>query len=786
MTATPAHPAARGTQLTLPVGGMTCAACQGHVEKALRGQPGVVDAVVNLVTRSARVSLAPDARAEQLAPALVAAVEAAGYDAELPRDDEDVAAAQLRDDAARAREVRDRAWRATISLAGMLVLMFAGAPLMAHAGHAVGGDVLTRALARLVDGPAHALAPWLWSIDPQTLAATLVAAGAAIAAVVAYPIWSRGLRAFVRRQPDMNALVTLGAVAALAMSVATVVAPASAHAGGGLYVEAVLGIFGFVLLGNALEASARRRTTSALTRLASLAAPRGRVETDDGERELAAALLRKGDLLVIRPGERIAADAIIVDGESEVDEALVTGESMPVHRRPGDPLIGGTLNGTGRLRARIVAVGAGSTLARLMRLLRDAQGERAPMQRLADRVSAVFVPAALVLATLTLLGWWVGTGDLARAGVHAAAVLVIACPCAMGLAVPTAVMVATGRAARMGALVKGGDVLERLAAARVVAFDKTGTLTRGEPEVIAIEVVTGDRDQLVRLAAAIEAGSEHPLARAVLAAARTAGVTVPPATEVVARLGAGVVGRVDGVVVGVGSPRLASELGADLAAATELADTIAATGATPVLVFAGGVLQGGLALRDALRPEAPAAVAALRRLGLEVALITGDRAEPAARVAAAVGIADVAAGIDPAGKVARVQALAARGVIMVGDGINDAPALAAATVGVAMASGTDVAAAAAHVGLLRPDLGVVPELVALARVAVRTMRRNLGWALGYNALTIPVAAGALEPWGIAVSPMLASALMALSSVSVVVSSLFLGGARRPAPPGGGS
>ena len=763
-------------QLTLPIGGMTCAACQSHVERALRAQPGVHDAVVNLVTRSARVTIAPEVPAD----ALIAAVEEAGYEAELPREDEDLVAAQLREDAERAREVRDRAWRAAVCLVGMLIVMFAAAPLMEHAAHGHGGDVLSRAVARLVERPARALAPWLWSVAPATLAWMLVIGGTAIAAVAAAPIWTRGLRSLVRREPDMNALVTLGALAAIALSVAA--AAGAAPAAGGVYLEAVLGIFGFVLLGNTLEAAARRRTTSALTRLANLAAPRGRIEVDAdahdgvGERELPAAELRKGDVLVIRPGERIAADATVIEGESEVDEALVTGESMPVARRPGDRLVGGTLNGAGRLRARITAVGAGSTLAQMMRLLREAQGQRAPMQRLADRVSAVFVPLALALAAAVLAGWAVATGDVGVAAVRAASVLVIACPCAMGLAVPTAVMVATGRAARIGALVKGGDVLERLAAARVVAFDKTGTLPRGEPEGAAVEPVDGTAaDELLRLAAAIEAGSEHPLARAVLAAAKARGVAVPPAIDVVARPGAGIVGTVGGARVGVGTPRLVGELGGDPAAAEAIAARIAADGATPVVVVAGGRLLGALALRDAIRPGAAEAVAALRRLGLDVVLITGDRAEPAAHVARAVAVTDVVAGVDPAGKVARVRALAARGVVMVGDGINDAPALAAATVGAAMASGTDVAAAAAHVSLVRSDLAILPRLIEVARAAVRTMRRNLAWAVAYNAVTIPIAAGALASWGVEVSPMLASALMALSSVSVVVSSLFLGG-----------
>ncbi|MBE7447638.1 MAG: cation-translocating P-type ATPase [Kofleriaceae bacterium] len=494
--------------LTLPVGGMTCAACQHHVEQALVDVPGVRAATVNLVTRSVRVTL--DDGVEALA--LVAAIEDAGYEAELPRVDDDVVAAQLADDAARAAEVRDRAWRAALALGGMMAVMVA-------------------MLAVDVHQPA--------------IGAALVAATIVVAGIAGRPLLGRGVRSLARGAPDMNALVVVGAAAALALSIGWVAAPHAFHgSGGGLYVEGVLGIVGFVLLGNALEAYARRRTTSALTRLAALAPATARVADDEaagGERELAAGLVRKGDVLVIRPGERVAADAVVISGESELDEAMITGESTPVHRGPGERVVGGTLNGAGHLRARVTAIGAGSTLARLVGLLRDAQATRAPMQRLADRASAVFVPAALALGVLVFAGWWLGAGDVIVAAQRGAAVVVIACPCALGLAVPTAVVVASGRAARLGAVVKGSDVFERLAAARVVVFDKTGTLTRGEPEVAAIEVsAAAGEDEVLRLAAAVEAGSEHPLARAVVAAARAdSGLTPPPATAVTARPGQG-------------------------------------------------------------------------------------------------------------------------------------------------------------------------------------------------------------------------------------------------------
>ncbi len=591
--------------ITLPVGGMTCASCQHHVEKALTGVPGVREAVVNLVTRSARVTLV-----DGVAPAaLIAAVEEAGYDAELPRDDDDVVAAQLADDRARAAEVRDRAWRAALALGVMVAEMFAMTVVDVHR---------------------------------RPVGAALVAFTALVAIVAAWPLVARGVRSLVRGQPDMNALVVIGAAAALGLSIAWVAAPHRfAGHGGGLYVEAAVGIVGFVMLGNALEAHARRRTTSALTALARLAPETARVEGQadgsDGDRELAAAMVRKGDVLVIRPGERIAADAIVVEGESEVDEAMITGESVPVRRVAGDRLVGGTLNGTGRLRARVTAIGAGSTLARLVRLLRDAQATRAPMQRLADRASAVFVPAALALGVLVFAGWWLGSGDVVLAAQRGAAVVVIACPCALGLAVPTAVMVASGRAARLGALVKGGDVLERLASAQVVVFDKTGTLTRGAPEVAGVEVVgSAAEDEVLGVAAAIEAGSEHPLARAVVAAARARGIAIAAASEVAARPGRGVVGRVGDRLIAVGSVAHAVAHGADPEAARALADRIAASGATPALV-----VDGGGSLRKALLGGNLGAAAA--RNGWAGVVIDGCVRDTAELATQAVGIRALAA-----------------------------------------------------------------------------------------------------------------------------------------------
>lgn len=748
------------TPITLPIGGMTCAACQSHVEKALRAQPGVLDVTVNLVTRSARVEIEP---AVADVSALVAAVDDAGYHAEAPLPDDDVVGQQLADDRERRREIRAWAARAAVSLAGMAAVMIAAAPLP-H-GH----DRLSHALAPTMNAAGRALAPGLWSVAPTTLAAILLAITAAIAGVAGAPIWRAGVASLVRRAPAMDALVTLGAAAAMAMSVAYV-----AGAGGGLYAEGVLGILGFVAVGRAIEAAARRRTTSALDALARLVAPTARILDDDGdERELPTAELRRGDLLLIRPGERVAADAVIEDGASELDESLVTGEAIPVARAVGGRVLAGTINGPGALRARVSAAAGASTVARMIAAVRAAQGGRAPTQRLADRVSAVFVPVAIGLALATALGWLLVTGDAMLAVERAATVLVIACPCALGLAVPTAVMVASGRAARRGALLKEPAVLERLAAIERVVFDKTGTLTAGAPSVVAIEA--DDEGALLSAAGAVEQGSEHPLARAVVAAARARGVALPAARDVVAVPGAGVRGTVGGRAIAVGTPALMIDAGAPREAAAALADRLAAGGATPMLVAIDGALVGGLAVRDELRPDAAAAVAAVRARGVAVALVSGDRAEPVAAVAAAVGIDDVAAAVDPPGKLARVRARPH--TLMVGDGYNDAPALAAADVGLAMASGVDVAAAAADVTLVRPSLALVDELLGIGRAAVRAMRINLAWAFAYNLAALPLAAGLFARWGLAVSPMVASLLMAMSSVSVVASSLWFASRR---------
>jgi len=710
------------TTLTLPVGGMTCAACTASVERALSALPGVDGASANLVTRSATVSF--DA-ARLDAAALVQAVRAAGYDAAVPRGTRALIQQQRADDAALAREARGLFARAIVTLGAMAMAM----------------------------ATMHRV--------PQALTLGGVVV---VAAVAGAHVYRRALGVFAGRAPDMNALVALGTLGALLLSLWR------DHG----YAESVLGVLGFVLLGNALEARARRQTTTALVGLAALEPPSAHREDDDGlVVDVAIDTLRRGDVVVVLPGERVPVDAVVVEGASALDESLLTGEANPVDKQPGSALVAGALNGHGRLRARVTAAADGSTLARLLGLLRQAQGQKAPTQRLADRVVAVFVPAVIALAALTFGAWLVVGGvdvagldaaDVERAAVHAVAVLVVACPCALGLAVPTAVVVASGRAARLGVLVKGGAALEALAQVDVVVFDKTGTLTVGRPRVTAVRAFDDhDEATVLRLAGAVERGSEHPLARAIVEHAVATLGKLPRARDVMAFPGAGVRGVVDGLVVDVS--RHAPE------------GLVAAPGdfgeATVAFVRRDEVVLGALSLADEPRPEAKEVVAALTARGMTVQLLSGDRAAVARAAGRAAGIDEVVGEASPADKLEalRVLARSGRGAAMVGDGLNDAAALAAASVGIALSSGSDVAAAAADVTLLRPDLRLLPAVVDVARAARATMRRNVVWACVYNAVCLPLAAGALSPWGWSLSPVLASALMALSSVSVVVSSL---------------
>jgi len=602
--------------------------------------------------------------------------------------------------------------------------------------------------------------------------------------------YARAWTAFRHHSADMNTLVAVGTGAAFLYSVIATVAPGFFLARGvapDVYYEAVIVIIALVLTGNAFESRAKRQTATSLRALADLQPKTARVVRDAAEVDVPVEVVRSGDVVVVRPGERVAVDGQLESGESAVDESMITGEAIPVLKRPGDRVIGGTINRTGAFRYRATTVGADSVLAQIVKLMRDAQGSRAPIQRLADRISAVFVPVVVSLAIATFVAWFVavhsggaGGGEAAvRAFAAAVAVLIIACPCAMGLAVPTAVMVATGKGAELGVLIKGGEALQRAGDVSTVVLDKTGTVTEGRPTVTDVVVVPGAAlggDDVLRLAASLESSSEHPLADAVVRRARERGLALEAASGFRSVTGRGVEGHVSGDRVAVGSRDFVRELGVDPAPLDTDAERLATAGRTPVHVVVNGALAGLVAVADPIKPGARDTVRRLRQMGLDVVMLTGDDERTARAVAREAGIERVVAGVLPEGKVAEVKRLQGEGhvVAMVGDGINDAPALARADVGIAIGTGTDVAVEAADVALMRGDLAGVADAIRLSRRTMRTMKQNLFWAFAYNVVGIPVAAGALYPAiGLLLSPILASAAMAFSSVSVVGNSLRL-------------
>ena len=783
------------SRTVFPVGGMTCAACSARVQQALQGVPGVREASVNLMMGNATVTFDPH---RVQVPALVERVVAAGYAAEPPVDESSAVAeeeARERRQDAHERQVRTKA---TVALGLGALAMLVSMPLMTgggHAGHVVTVDPIMRAVMTWLAPPFERAMPWLFAVPPSVLTWGLLALTAVVMGWAGRHFYRGAWSAARHRAADMNTLVAVGTIAAFAWSVAVTVAPDWFVSHGvmpDVYYEAVVLIIAFVLLGNTFEARATRRTSDALRQLVALRPATALVVVGDHDEARPTDALRPGDLVRLRPGDRVAADGVVHEGTSAVDESMLTGEPMPVAKGAGDRVIGGTVNGTGALVVRVTAVGADAVLAQIVRLMRDAQGSRAPIQQLADRVSAVFVPVVLGLAAITFAVWagvlLVGADRplveaLVRAFAAATAVLIIACPCAMGLAVPTAVMVATGRGASMGVLFKGGRALQQAGDVTMVVLDKTGTITAGKPVVTdALEVAGGPVPtlQALALAGAVERSSEHPLAAAIVARAREAHRRLPLASDVRSAPGQGVRGTVGGHTVLVGSKAYVEANGVDTTVWQTDATRLMAQARTLAWVAVDGAVATVLGIADPIKPGAAEAIARLKGLGLEVVMLTGDTAATAQAVATAVGIDRVIAGVVPKGKVEAIKAQQRQGrvVAMVGDGINDAPALAQADVGLAMGTGTDVAAHAADAVLMRGDLAAVADAIALSRRTMRTMRQNLGWAFGYNVVALPVAAGALFPVaGILLSPILASAAMAFSSVSVVTNSLRLRGAR---------
>ena len=757
-------------KITIPVTGMHCAACQSRVQSALTKTPGVKDATVNLMLNNATVtydeSVKPDA--------LIDAIKSTGYDAALPASDPNAFEEQAAQDREHARELGDLYRKTAVSLVVAAITMFAPMLLGEGDGMQMGGGGMS----------------WF-----------LLAITSVVVFWAGRHFYTRAWRAFRHHTADMNTLIALGTGAAYVYSVAVTVAPEFFMARGlppDVYYEAVAAIIGLILLGNAFEARAKRQTTSALRALAELQPKTVRVLRDLKEVEIPIEALEPGDLFVVKPGERLPADGEVVSGSSAVDESMLTGESIPVAKTKGDRVVGGTINRTGALKARATTLGEQSALARIVKLMREAQGTRAPIQNLADRVSGIFVPVVISIAIASFVAWFVVSDEPVRALVAAISVLIIACPCAMGLAVPTAVMVATGKGAQLGVLIKGGEALERARSIDVVVLDKTGTVTQGKPTVLDIILAsdasraipslaemasdrrtslrssdtprregiapTARRNDVLAWASAVESLSEHPLADAIVRAARERQLAPLVAHDFESRTGRGALANVDGKRVAVGNARMMSELGLSVDGIE-----LPPAGSTPVFVAADDAVVAVLGVADPIKPTSRAAVAALRRMGLEVVMLTGDTRATAEAIAREAGIDRVIAEVLPDQKVAEVKKLQAGGrvVAMVGDGVNDAPALAQADVGIAMGTGTDIAMEAGDVTLIRGDLTAAADAIALSRRTMRVMRQNLFWAFIYNVVGIPLAAFGM------LSPVIASGAMAFSSVSVVGNSLRL-------------
>jgi Cu+-exporting ATPase len=739
---------AEETRVDFPVKGMHCAACVGKVERALQGVPGVDRAAVNLATERATVWLDPERAG---LPALRTAVASAGY--AVPEDIAATPEAADRERAERAHEDRRLRRRLLVGVALSVPVLLGSMP---------------------------AIFPWV----PEVLRNpwVLLALTTPVQIWVGWPFHVAFFKELRHRSASMNTLVSIGTGAAYFFSLAVTLWPHRFMATGAMpYYEASALLITFLVLGRWLEARARGGASDAIRRLVALQPRTARVLRESGEVDVPIASVVVGDRLRVRPGERVAVDGIVEEGGSSVDESMLTGESLPVEKGPGAAVVGGSVNRTGSFSFRATRVGADTVLARIIRLVEEAQGSKAPIQRLADRVAAVFVPIVLGIAALTFVVWWLFGPEPAvfHALASAVGVLVIACPCAMGLATPTAIMVATGRGAELGVLIRSAEALEVLHRAAVVVLDKTGTLTVGRPmatDVVPLSESPGAADELLALAAAAEQGSEHPLGEAIVAEAKARGLALPPGGEFQAVPGQGVDALAPDGRILVGNRRFMESRGIELGPLAARAEALAVAGKGTVYVAFGGEALGLIAVADALKPTAREAVAALAARGLEVVMLTGDSRVVAEAIAREAGISRVLAEVLPEAKSAEIKRLQMGGrvVVMVGDGINDAPALARADVGIAMGSGTDVAIEAADVTLMRGDLRGVVTAIDLSRQTIRVIRQNLAWAFGYNLVLVPVAAGVLYPVaGIVLSPLLAGAAMALSSVSVVLNSLRL-------------
>ncbi|KEJ93873.1 Cu+-exporting ATPase [Pseudosulfitobacter pseudonitzschiae] len=742
---------ARTLDTVLEVADMTCASCVGRVEKALNALPGVTLAQVNLATGRAAVRYVDGT----VTPTQIAATATrAGYPAKVH------AAGQADDTTTRKEEEAADLRRSVLLSAALALPVF----VLEMGGHMI------PAFHMWVHNTIGTQTSWVIQFVLTTL--VLIGPGRMF--------YAKGIPALLRAAPDMNSLVAVGTLAAYAYSViATFLPHLLPEAVRAVYFEAAAVIVVLILIGRWLEARAKGRTGAAIQTLLGLQARTANVERDGVIMELAIDDIRAGDILVVRPGERVAVDGEIVDGNSHVDESMITGEPVPVTKGTGDIVTGGTVNGTGGFRFRATRVGGDTTLAQIIRMVEEAQGARLPIQGLVNRITLWFVPAIMGIAALTVLAWLLlaPAPALTYALVAGVSVLIIACPCAMGLATPTSIMVGTGRAAELGVLFRKGDALQELCEVEVVALDKTGTVTEGRPELTDLILADGfERAEVLALVAAVEERSEHPIGQAIVRAAQSEGVARHEVSDFTAIAGYGVRAQVAGRSVLVGADRLMSRDGIDTGALAQLETSLAQSGRSALFAAIDGRIAAVIGVADPVKPSSAAAIAALRAQGLQVAMITGDKRETADAIAAELGIDHVIAGVLPDGKVAAINTLRTGGrkVAFVGDGINDAPALAHADVGIAIGTGTDVAIESAHVVLMSGDLRGVVNAFAVSRATMRNIRQNLFWAFGYNTALIPVAAGVLYPaFGVLLSPVLAAGAMALSSVFVLSNALRL-------------
>ncbi|MCC7363766.1 MAG: copper-translocating P-type ATPase [Dehalococcoidia bacterium] len=716
--------------VTLDINGMTCASCVRRVERALNKVEGVETASVNFAAETAQVTHAGTVPVETL----IAAIQKAGYEAAERQPDTDR-------EAARAHHAR----------ATLYTLLFGAALGIPTIILAMGMDIADLAI----------------NDDHQLTGRLLLALATPIQFGLGWRFYRGSWTSLRHFNPNMDVLVALGTSVAFGYSAWVVLANEDRH----MFFDVSAAVLVFITMGKYFEERSKGEASSAIRKLLGMSAKSAAVLRDGNELELPLDQVRRGDIVVVRPGQRVPVDGVVREGLGTVDESMVTGESIPVERRPGDAVIGGTVNQDGVMRVEATAVGDNSALARMARLVEEAQGSKAPIQKLVDQVAAVFVPVVIVIAAAVFLAWGFLGGDWVDAMVYAVAVLVVACPCALGLATPTAIMVGTGMGAERGILIKDAEVLERMRGLDTIVLDKTGTLTEGRPQLQ--ETVTFGaigRDELLLLAATAESGSEHPLSRAIVDAAVEAGMTMGSPEDFHAHTARGVTASVDGRAVVAGNRRLFEEQGIVVtAAAAEALDRLEAAGQTVILVAVDGTVNGALGIADAVKQNAARAVQALKDLGLRVIMMTGDNERAAGAVARQVGIAEFRAGARPEDKLALVEQLQAQGrhVAMVGDGINDAPALARADIGIAMATGADVAIEAGHITLLHGDVSRIAEAVMLGRSTLAAIRQNLAWAFGYNVIAIPIAAAGL------LNPIIAGAAMAFSSVSVMANSLRL-------------